>query len=174
MDFPTQRIEIDFKTPEFSQNKLVNYTEEVEQVCPISKQLNLKDSEGNPALLGEGLVWTPIDPDYCWDSGTWFKTKGKKHSVSKTKSVAAVCPEKLASIQEFLTYAVTENRLTQGIGEVGLDQKKVGQFIGWVNKDINKEEGDVLEKNNLTMKDVGKYLSNKAREFYMKELNNNF
>ncbi len=169
-DFPTKRIDIDFNTPEFAQNKLVEYTEEAEEVCPVSKALNLKDAEGNPTLLGEGYVWTPIDPDYCWDSGSWFKTKGKKHSVSKTKSVAAVCPEKLASIQEFVEYAVTENRLQQGIDEVGLDQKKVGQYIGWVNKDINKEEGDVLEQSNLSMKDVGKHLSNKARKFYLEQL----
>lgn len=171
MDFPTQRIEIDFSNPEFSQNKLVEYTEEAEECCPVSKQLNLKDSEGNPQTLGEGYVWTPLDPNYCWDSGTWFKTKGKKHSVSKTKSVASVCPEKLNSIQEFVEYAVTENRLQQGIQVVGLDQKLVGQYIGWVNKDINKEEGDVLEENNLTMKDVGKFLSNKARAFYLEKLN---
>jgi len=133
----------------------------------------LKDADGNPSLLGEGLVWTPASEDYCWDSGNWFKTKGKKHSVSKVKSVAAINPEKLNSIKEFVEYAVTENRLQQGLSEVGLDQKLVGQFIGWVNKDINKEEGDVLESNNLSMKEVGKYLSNKAREFYLDKLNNN-
>ena len=173
-DFPVQRIIIDFNNAEFSQNELVKATEEVEQCCPVSKQLGLKDAEGNPALLGEGLVWTPVSEDYCWDSGNWFKTKGKKHSVSKVKSVAAINPEKLNSIKEFADYAVTENRLEQGLNEVGLDQKLVGQFIGWVNKDINKEEGDVLEANNLTMKDVGKYLSNKAREFYLAKLNSNF
>ncbi len=171
MDFPTQRIEIDFNNPEFSQNKLVTFTEEVEECCPVSKAMHLKDADGNLALLGEGLVWTPIDPDYCWDSGTWFKTKGKKHSVSKTKSVAAVCPEKLASIQEFITYAVTHNRLEQGIDEVGLDQKKIGQYIGWVSKDINKEECDVLEKSNLSMKDVGKFVASQAREYYINKLN---
>lgn len=172
-DFPHKRVDINFTTPEFVQNTLVQFTEEAEECCPVSNKLNLKDSEGSPALLGEGYVWTPLDTDYCWDSGTWFKTKGKKHSVSKVKSVAAICPEKLSSIQEFIDYAATENRLRQGIDEVGLAQKKIGQYIGWVNKDINKEEGDVLEDNNLTMKDVGKYLSNKAREFYMKELNSN-
>lgn len=171
MDFPTERVEIDFNSPEFVQNTLVKYTEGVEECCPVAKQLKLKDAEGNLTLLGEGLVWTPIDPSYCWDSGTWFKTKGKKHSVSKTKSVVSICPEKLKSIQEFVDYAITENRLQQGIQEVGIDQKLVGTYIGWVNKDVNKEEGDTLEASNLTMKDVGKYLSNKAREYYIQELN---
>lgn len=73
---------------------------------------------------------------------------------------------------EFVDYACTENRLEQGLGEVGLDQSKVGAFIGWVNKDINKEEGDVLERSNLSMKDVGKMLSAKSRAFYLDKLNN--
>lgn len=172
--FKTETVEIDFNTPEFIQNTLVEVTEKIENECPVSKQLNTVDSEGNQVLLGEGLVWTPVDPDYCWDSGNWFKTKGKKHSVSKVKSVASVDPEKLSSIQDFVEYAVTENRLDQGIREVGLDQSLIGKYIGWVNKDINKEEADVLENSNLTMKDVGKYLANKSREYYINKLNNTF
>lgn len=77
----------------------------------------------------------------------------------------------LRNINEFVEYAVTDNRLKQGIDEVGLDQKKVGAYIGWVNKDINKEEQDVLEANGLVMKDVGKKIADKARNFYINELN---
>ena len=172
MDFSTKKITIDFNNPEYSQNLLVKATEEVENECPVSKQLNLKDSEGNPALLGEGLVWTPVDVNYCWDSGNWFKTKGQKHSVSKVKSVAEISPEKLNSIKEFVEYSVTENRLQQGLQEVGLDQKNIGKFIGWVSKDVSKEEGDTLETNNLSMKEVGKYIASKSREWYINKLNN--
>jgi hypothetical protein len=166
MDFPTRKVTIDFNQPEMIQNELVKATEEVEECCPVSKQLGVEES-----LLGEGLVWVPSAPEYCKDSGNFFKTKGKKHSVSKTKSVAAVDPEKIRSIKEFVEYAVTENRLEQGVGEIGLDQKTIGKFIGWVNQDINKEEGDVLEANHLTMKDVGKFSANKAREYYVSKLN---
>lgn len=169
MNFPTREITIDFNNPIFSQNELVKATEEVEEECPVSKQLGIEES-----LLGEGLVWTPNDPELAKDSGNFFKTKGEKHSISKTKSVAAVCPEKLRSVQAFIDYAVTDNRLEQGICEVGLDQKLVGQFIGWVNKDINKEEGDVLEESNLTMKDVGKFTANKARQYYLAKLDSTF
>jgi hypothetical protein len=164
-EFPTKSVIIDFSTPDFIQNTLAEATFEVEAECPVSKALGV---EGD--LVGEGLVWIPVSDEYCWDTGTWFKTKGDKHSTSKVKKVASVDPEKLASIQEFIEYAVTENRLNQGIGEVGLDQKLVGQFIGWVNRDVNKEEGDVLEASNLSMKDVGKYISTKARAFYFKAL----
>ncbi len=167
MDFPTKHIDIDFNNPVFSQNKLVQYTEAVEKECPVSKQLKVEES-----LLGEGLVWVPDNHELASDSGNWFKTKGEKHSVSKVKSVAAVCPEKLSSIQSFVDYACTENRMQQGVDEVGLDQKNIGAFIGWVNKDINKEEGDVLEENNLSMKDIGKYTANKARTYFISKLNN--
>jgi hypothetical protein len=170
-EFPVKHVTIDFNNPEMSQNFLVESTDEVENSCPVSRILNLKDSEGNPTLLGEGLVWTPTNADHCWDSGNWFKTKGQKHSVSKVKSVASVDPEKLSNIQEFVEYSVTENRLEQGLSEVGLDQKLIGNFIGWVSKDINKEEGDVLEKNNLSMKDVGKYIVNTSRQWYIAKLN---
>ena len=131
----------------------------------------MTNCEGKPSLLGEGIVWTPCDSELVKDTGTWFKTKGKKHSVSKTKSVAPVDVEKLNSIKEFVEYSVTENRLQQGLSEVGLDQKLIGKFIGWVNKDINKEESDTLEANKLSMKDVGKFCTTKAREFYIGQLN---
>ena len=170
-DFPVKTLMIDFQNPEYSQNKLVEFTESAENCCPVSEVLDLKDPEGNPQRLGEGYVWTPLNTDYCWDSGNFFKTKGKKHSVSKVKSVAAVCPEKLESIQQFVDYSVTDNRLEQGIQEIGLDQKLIGQYVGWVNRDINKEEGDTLEASNLSMKDVGKKISDKARAYYINKLN---
>lgn len=169
-DFPFEKVEIDFAYPEQSQNFLVEATHEVEKNCPVATQLQLKDPDGLLQTLGEGLVWTPTDPDWCYDTGTWFKTKGEKHSVSKVKTLAAVDPEKVNSIKEFVDYAVTDNRLEQGITEVGLDVKLTGKFIGWVSQDINKEEADTLEDNNLTMKDVGKYIADKARQFYMNKL----
>jgi len=165
MQFSTYEVYIDFNNPELSQNTLVENTNKVEEECPVAKTLGVTET-----LLGEGIVYQPEDSDYCWDSGNWFKVKGEKHSISKVKTLAAVCPEKLESIQKFVEYAATTNRLEQGLQEVGLDQKLVGTFIGWVNRDINKEEGDVLEENNLSMKDVGKKVSTVARNFYLTEL----
>lgn len=169
-DFPFKKVEIDFNEALSSQNYLVECTLEVEDTCPVSKELGLVNQDGAPQLLGEGLVWTPTSEDFCWDSGNWFKTKGERHSVSKVKSVAAVDTDKLGSIKEFVEYAVTENRLHQGILAVGKDQKLIGAFIGWINKDIYKEESDTLADNNLSMKDVGSSLANKARTWYISQL----
>lgn len=169
-DFPFKKVKIDFNEALSSQNYLVECTLEVEDTCPVSKELELVSPDGTPQLLGEGLVWTPASEDYCWDSDNWFKTKGEKHSVSKVKSVAAVDTNKLSSIKEFVEYSVTENRLHQGILEVGKDQKLIGAFIGWISKDICKEESDTLADNNLSMKDVGSSIANKARYWYISQL----
>ena len=99
--------------------------------------------------------------------------KGDKHSSSKVKKLASVDTEKLNSIKEFVKYTCTDNRLVQGIQEVGLDNSKIGEYIGWVNRDIFKEELDTLKDNNLETKDVGKYVADVARKFYIAELNRN-
>lgn len=117
-------------------------------------------------------MWKPADPQYASNSGYWFKTKGKKHSASKVKTLVATSPEKVNSINEFIEYAATENRLEQGIQEIGLDMKLVGKYIGWVNGDIWKEEADVLATNGLTMKEVGKQISTKARMYYIDKVQN--
>lgn len=161
--FGREVVMIDFQNPERVQNELVRLTEEAEAQCPAGKYFGV---EG----VGEGYVWTPSEAELSKDSGLWFKVKGEKHSVSKVKTLAEVDPVRLENINEFIEYAVTENRLEQGLSEVGLDQKKIGEFIKWVSIDVNKEEGDVLEKNSLTMKDVGGKISTKAREFYMTKL----
>uniref|UniRef100_A0AAU8GET2 RNA ligase n=1 Tax=Salmonella phage vB_SEnST11_KE23 TaxID=3161174 RepID=A0AAU8GET2_9CAUD len=157
-------IDIPFNEPEKVQNELASLTSQVEAECPVGKFFGVNG-------VGEGLVWSPKDVSLAQDSGLWFKVKGEKHSVSKVKTLAQVDPERLASIQDFVAYAVTENRLEQGLAEVGLGQDKIGEFIGWVSRDINKEEGDVLEANALTMKDVAKFISNKSRGWYMKKMN---
>ncbi|ADP02635.1 RnlB RNA ligase 2 [Salmonella phage PVPSE1] len=164
LDFGYWYVHIPFNEPEMVQNDLTTLTLQVEAQCPAGKFFGV---EG----VGEGIVWSPKSIELAQDSGLWFKVKGEKHSVSKVKTLAEVDPVRLQNIREFVEYAVTENRLEQGLGEVGLDQTKIGEFIGWVSRDINKEEGDVLEANALTMKDVAKFISNKSRGWYMQKLN---
>lgn len=164
LDFGFWKIDIDFSQPELYTNGLVDVTNKVEAECPAGKKFGISG-------VGEGAVWSPMNPAMAQNSGFWFKVKGEKHSVSKVKTLAAVDPERLATIQDFVEYAATENRLQQGMDEVGKDITKVGEFLSWVNRDIIKEEGDVLKKSNLVMKDVAKFLSNKARGWYLAKLN---
>jgi hypothetical protein len=161
-DYKTYKLKVDFNYPELIQNQLQEITEQVEKECPISKALGILG-------MGEGVVWSTIF------NGTVhrFKVKGEKHSISKVKTLAPVDVEKVNSTREFVEYAVTDNRLSQGFLEVfGAtnypDIKKLGDYIRWVIKDIMEEEIDTMTKNNLEPKDVNKYISVKVREEFFK------
>lgn len=158
--FGVEYIDIDFANPGLVTEKLEAITLAVENECPVAKYFGVSG-------IGEGMVWHPADDKHMGSPSTWFKVKGTKHSVSKVKNLVTVSPEKINSINEFVEYAVTPNRLEQGLGEIGLDMKLVGKFIGWVSSDIFKEEADTLKENNLTMKDIGSKVADAARKFYI-------
>jgi len=163
-DYQTWEIEIDFNNPGLKQNELIDITMKVEEECPVAK------SFGHSGV-GEGLVWQGFHNGNHYI----FKVKGEKHSISKVKTLASVDVEKLASINDFCDYAVTENRLNQAIenvfGNEPLDIKKMGDVIRFMIQDIHKEETDVLESNNLTDKDVNKHLSDRTRVMFGERLN---
>jgi hypothetical protein len=152
-------MDIDFKNPGMVQNVLAEMTEEVEKHCPVGAYMGVDG-------VGEGIVWEHINPQGQRIS---FKVKGEKHSVTKVKKLVKVDTEKLRSIDEFLNYAVTENRLRQGFSEVcanTADRALLGTFIKWVSNDVRKEEADTMEDNGLTMKDIGKGLSLRAKDWF--------
>jgi hypothetical protein len=162
-DVWVKSIVIDFAVPNKSQNELVDLTMAIEEECPVGVSFGVKG-------VGEGVVW-----EHITDNGERFscKVKGEKHSSSKVEKLASVDTEKVNSIDEFVTYAVTENRLSQGFLEVcgnDADRAMLGKFIKWVSSDVAKEEADTLCDSGLTMKDIGGTLSKRARNwFFSKE-----
>ncbi len=164
LDYQTYTVDVNFDNPRESQNIFVDLTNDVEKECPFAKAFGVSGT-------GEGIVWTAWYNDKCYR----FKTKGKKHSVSKVKTLAPIDPELMKSINDFVDYSVTENRLNQGIEQIfsdnPLDIKKIGDFIKWVVGDVMTEEADVLENSNLTGKDVAKQISNKARNWFLEKYN---
>lgn len=164
LDFTQYFITIDFNNPKLAQVEMIKLVEEVELECPFAKFFGVSG-------IGEGIVWSHYGENGM--RGHIFKTKGEKHSSSKVKVLADVDVEKLSSIEDFVKYAVTENRLSQGIEQVFTTSsevpriQKMGDFLQWINRDIIKEELDVLEENGLEPKDVGKALSQKARTWFM-------
>jgi len=126
--------------------------------------------------IGEGLVYYPVSKEHLGResfSNLCFKAKGEKHKVVKQKQAVQVDPETVASVAEFVELAVTEPRLEQGVtdgcdGEY--DTKKIGPFIGWVTKDVNKECQSELEASGLDWKQVAKAVSAKARTWYMHKI----
>ena len=166
-DFETYEIEIDFSDPARSQNEIIELTMEIEKECPIGKKF------GNIGI-GEGVVFKHVEEN---GSIIQFKSKGKKHSSSKVKTLAPIDTEKMASIDEFVEYSVTENRLNQAIEQVftinneEIDIKKMGQFLKWVSSDIITEEKDTMKESGLEPRDIGKHLSNKARKWFLEKWN---
>lgn len=157
--------EADLNDPQGVADALAELTQQVENQCPVGQALGV---EG----VGEGIVWQVITPGWE-DPRFWFKTKGPKHQVTETKVKVPVSAEMVASIQEFVRMTVTENRCRQGLQvltEQGkpLDRSSTGDFIRWIQGDINYEEGDTIETNQLDQKMVNNAVATAAREWYFK------
>jgi len=158
-------LSIDFANPEASTPKLVDITMKVEEECPVGKFFGV---EG----VGEGVVWTAFHEGQKYI----FKVKGEKHVITCggriKKLKVAISPEKMESIQEFVGYAVTEGRLAQAIENVFTmegkepDVKGMGAFLKWMMTDILAEEVDVMVENGLEPKEIGKFVSNKAKTWF--------
>lgn len=167
MQFKTFNITIDFNNPEKSVEELTKYTNEVAEECPVGKYFGVSG-------FGEGIVWK------CCDNGQRyiFKTKNEKYKVSKEKNTVSIEPEVMENIKNFIEYAVTENRLKQGLDkltELGLpiSIESTGNYIKWVVNDILKEEKDVLIKNNIEIKKINKYISEKVKKYWFSCIKNN-
>ena len=168
-EFPTYEIDIDFNHPELAQNKMIEITEEVEKECPVGKAFGVSG-------IGEGVVWTCMTEGWT-DSGTWFKVKGEKHSVSKVKTLAAVDVEAVANLKAFVDATVTEARLEQGLWNLVHEQLKpiemtsMGDFLRWVYNDVIKEEQDTIVANGIDPKKIGGAIANVARPWFVKKVN---
>jgi len=152
-DIWAKTISIDLDNPKAIVNELIEITNNIEKECPVGLHFGISGT-------GEGVVWS---------FGKYkFKVKGEKHSVTKVKKLVSVDPEKLESIEKFVEYAVTGNRLEQALKESGgPEMENIGAFLKWMNKDIIAEESDTLKANGLVYKDVGKAVSIKAKKYYL-------
>lgn len=162
-------IDVDFSKPEESLEKLINLTIEIEKECPYAKSFGVSG-------IGEGLVWKLSDnPE---NSNYWFKTKGEKHSGAKKnkKKIATIAPEKLETINTLLDEILPTWRLEQGLNESKkdndiLDMKNIGPYLAWINKDVRKEEMDTILENGLEWKEIAKFITQRAKTFFMNEVN---
>jgi hypothetical protein len=124
------------------------------------------------ALTGEGIVWEYIDGD----KRLIMKVKGEKHQNSKVKTLTTVNVEEVENMKAFIEYAVTENRMKQGIDKmienhVPLELKSTGEYLRWVYNDVIKEESDTILKNGIDVKKLGSAVSAKARMYWMNHIN---
>lgn len=170
VNFGTWEIDIDFNNPELSQNKMVDITLDVEKECPVGKHFGVSG-------IGEGVVWTCLDDNFNFDSGTWMKVKGDKHSSSKVKKLASVDVEAIESMNKFVESVVTESRLEQGLDHLINEMQKpfemtsIGDFIRWIYNDVIKEETDTIIANQLDPKKLGGPLAKASKAWYIDKLN---
>jgi hypothetical protein len=164
-DFYTERIDIDFSFPQLVQNILADLTVKVEAECPFAKAHGVSG-------VGEGIVWKCLN--FGWeDPMFYFKVKGEKHSVTKVKKLAAVDIEKVNSFREFAEKTVTENRCRQGVDklrEAGkkTDRTSLGDFLKWVQADVEKEESDTAKASGLDLKAASGEITKAARTWFFK------
>jgi hypothetical protein len=165
--FPKYTVDIDFNIPQLAQAKIVDMVQQVEAECPVGKYFDVSG-------IGEGIVFCHYDEnghrDYI------FKCKGSLHSASRVKTIAAVDVEKVKSVEAFIEYAITENRLNQGVEQVFMSTgtepniKMMRDFLSWVSKDVIAEEMDTMNENGLEPKDIGRPLGMKARNWFISYL----
>ena len=164
-DFKTWEVEIDFSKFHETANQIYDWTMEVEEMCPVSKQLGV---EG----IGEGIVFHCVTSPYN-TSDFWFKSKGTKHSKSKVISFKPVDDEKinrLMAIADKITpswrleqmFNLTFDTINGGI----VQREKIGKYLKAVNDDVLKEEALVLEQEGIIYKDVGKYVGKIATDYF--------
>jgi len=164
-DFPTFAIEIDFKQPEFSQKQLADITEQVEKQCPVGEYFKRIG-------IGEGVVWT----EWAQTHGDLtFKVKGREHCATKARKLAAIHTEKFTTIQDFVEYTCTKNRMRQALDylreqQLAIEMKNLRIFIKWLLADIVKEEKDTMNESTIDTKVVGHVISNKARAWFNQQL----
>ncbi len=160
-EFGLYTVDIDFENPSASIKTMEEQVSKVENECPVAKRFGISG-------VGEGIVYKS---EYKGQR-LIFKVKGEKHSATKSKFKISVDPEVQKSINDFVDYAATENRIRQGMQEVGMSEtRQMGDLMRWVAKDIISEETDTLEKSNLNWKQVAKFVSDRVRMTAVELLN---
>lgn len=182
--FPTYKVELDLDNVSDAQQQIVDLTLKIEDECPVGKYFGVNG-------IGEGIVFTsinlirlyPIEENHIQLHKPLeskflhlnFKSKGMLHSVSKIKTIAPVDVEKIRKEQEFIEYAITENRLNQGLeylkeNHLELDTKNIGTFIKWIIGDVMKEEVDTIRENGLSEKGISKLIGNKTKKWFFNKM----
>lgn len=165
-DFLSYKIEIDFNRPDLAQEELIEITNQIEALCPVGKAFG---NEG----VGEGCVWSTTFKG----SKLRFKVKGEKHtSKSKVKTLKKVDSERVGRIYELINKIVPIGRLQQQMdlacdtinGGI-IDRKYLGDYIRMVIKDTMEEEMDLILESGFTPKDINKYISQLAKDFWFEQ-----
>lgn len=154
--------------------KVNEWTLAVEQECPWAAQ-----SHYGVHGIGEGIVWVPEGPELLNVTELCFKSKGhehKRHNKPVLKQdPARLNPERLSSVQQFVEFAMSPDRLEQGLevmcaNGVALELKNIKVFLDWVSADVRRECADELEASGLSWKDVEKIVTRNSAVFFREQV----
>ena len=144
---------------------LENLVIEIEDCSPTGKLFNKNNT-------GEGIVGSI----YFDGQLKQFKLKGNKHTKSskrpKDPSKAMSNPE-LKQAAELAYKVCPAWRLEQMFDENtpnARDMKQMGAFLKLVSQDIKKEEQSIFAEANLTLRDIGKFTNEIAREYFKQRI----
>ena len=166
-------VEIDFRlqsSMEAATKKISAWVDACDKVDPYIKARY--GIEG----IGEGYVFTPVVDampftDY---SNYLFKAKGESHAgVQGDKAKIEIDPAVLAGAEAFATQFVTEARCVQGLTEACSGEastKNIGPFMAWLGADVKKESVNELEASGLEWKQVSKAVNQRARDWFVLEI----
>jgi hypothetical protein len=123
-------------------------------------------------LTGEGIVWESYDEHM--KKRYIFKVKGDKHAgKSKTITLKPVDDEKINKCMEIAETVTPSWRLAQMIEQTFktangglLDRKYLGDYIKSVIADVVKEDLDIITEAKLELKDIAKYVSQIAKQYF--------
>lgn len=173
-DALTYELEVDFssqQSKEAAAEYFESITQKVEDSCPWGKRFGIDG-------MGEGVVWIPVG-EHWGDSELFWKSKGPKHKQVKRakRNLPPLDPEVVKSTTAFLEFAVTENRLKQGVDylrEMGhpLESRSIPHYIKWVGQDVKRECSLELKDNELDWKQVSKAVNRKALDYFKGFLQN--
>ena len=125
--------------------------------------------------VGEGCVWYPqraTMSDGSLTLGTehmdlMFKAKTEKFALKKNRTKAPVDEDRAARMITFADCLCGPGRIQQALDEVFgdgvVDRKKIGEFVGWLCRDVAKECCDEIDESEFTDKEVNKAVAAIAR-----------
>lgn len=152
------KFSIDFNNIDGIEQSLQKIIQEVEDECPVTKQLTGKVG------IGEGMVFTGYNNGVKYR----FKVKGEKHQSSGPKVKVAIDATVEEAVTNFIEYVATENRFNQCLFELNIENpefKDIPHISKWMYNDIVSEENDVMIEQNIEPKMIGKKLSLRIKDF---------
>lgn len=104
-----------------------------------------------------------------------FKVKGTAHSVTNGTQLAPIATETFSSVEDFVEYACTENRMDQGLDylreiQLEVDGENLDTFLEWLAADIKKEETNTIKNSHLNPRDVSAGITKKGTAWFQRQL----